>query len=96
MAVLVYPNCNDIVAHQPGVRKALRDTAKAGGRRAAAILAAHRHDGDARITVTYGALDAFVNLDDSRGQRAAAAIEFGRSGGARGATQGIHAITGAW
>lgn len=92
----VYANCNDIVAHLPGVIGAVADTAKAGGRRAEGILAAHHHLGHARITVTHGSVDSFVSLDDTRGQHAAAAIEFGRSGGRRGASQGIFALRGAF
>lgn len=66
------------IAHLPGVRRALQRTAQAGGARAEAILDAHRHAGHSQITVTQGdKLDWFVNLDDTRGQRAAAAIEFG-------------------
>lgn len=93
----VEANCNSIVAHLPGVRNAVYDVAKKGGRRAEAILAAHRYQGHARIVVSRGAeTDSFVTLDDSRGDRAAAAIEFGRSGGRFGPTQGVLAISGAF
>lgn len=69
---------DEYFAKLPGVRATLKATANAGAARAEAILLAHRHAGHSRITVTRGdKLDYFVNLDDTRGQRAAAAIEFG-------------------
>jgi hypothetical protein len=49
--------------------------------RAAAILAAHHHSGDARIDTGDGDVDKYVILDDSRGLGAAMTIEFGRSAG---------------
>jgi hypothetical protein len=87
------------IAHLPGVRRELSRTAREGGQRAEAILRAHRHAGHARITVTKGdRLDWFVNLDDTRGLRAAAAIEFGRGPGGwhRGNAEGIHALRSAF
>lgn len=93
----VYANCNDTVVHLPGVKVAVYAKAQEGAGRASAVLAAHRYQGHSRITVTRGRLDAFVSLDDTRGQRAAAAIEYGRSGGAHGpATQGINALGSAF
>lgn len=100
--VWISPHCNDIVAHLPGVKAEIKATAQAGQQRAKAILAAHRDTGHAKITLTRGTkLDWFVNLDDTastkaEGGPAAHAIEFGRSGGKRGATQGVKAITGAF
>lgn len=104
MAVEIYEeirgrSVDDFIAHLPGVRRTLRRTAHAGGARAEAILNAHRYHGHARITVTRGdKLDWFVNLDDTRGQRAAAAIEYGRGPGGwhRGTTSGIHALRSAF
>lgn len=85
------------VAHMPGVRRELESTARKGGARAEAILDAHRYQGHARITVTEGdKLDWFVNLDDTRGQSAAAAIEYGRKGGRRGTSSGVHALRSAF
>lgn len=92
----VVANCDDIVAHLPGVRAEVRATANKGAAKAEAVLAAHRYEGHAQITVTTGSLDAFVNLDDTRGDHAAGAIEFGRSGGRSGATQGINALGSAF
>ena len=87
---------DEYFAKLPGVRAKLAETAHKGAARAEAILVAHRHSGDSRITVTHGELDYFVNLDDTRGQRAAAAIEYGRRGGKRGRSTGIHALRSAF
>lgn len=97
MAALYGFFTDEYVAKMEGVRSELKDTAKAGGARAEAILTARRYEGHSRITVTRGAkLDWFVNLDDTRGDHAAAAIEYGRSGGVGGATQGVFALAGAF
>lgn len=87
---------NKLISHMPGVRRKIVSTARAGAARAAAILAAHYHSGDSEITVTYGTVDAFVNLDDTRGQRAAGAIEYGRKKGRGGGSSGIHALRSAF
>jgi hypothetical protein len=80
-------------AHRPGVVDAVYDTAKRGGARAETLLAGHHAQGHARIEVERGNVpDSFVVLSDERGQRAAAAIEFGRSGGPTGAMQGIFVL----
>lgn len=83
-------------AKLPGVRAKVRETAKAGAARAEAILDAHRAQGDARITVSHGSVDSWVSLDDRRGDRAAAAIEYGRNGGRGGVSSGIHALRSAF
>lgn len=90
---------DDYVAKLAGVRAELRKTAEAGAARAEPILRAHRHQGHAEINVTEGdKLDWFVNLDDTRGELAAGAIEFGRSAGGwhGGAAQGIGALARAF
>lgn len=87
---------DEFVSKMPGVRDQLKDTASAGANRAESILAAHRDTGASRITKTRGNLDWFVSLDDTRGESAAAAIEYGRSGGRGGATQGVFALAGAF
>ena len=92
--VEIYDNCNDIVAHLGGVRGAVRYEAQKGAAVARGILLAHRDTGASQITVTHGELDYFVNLDDTRGDRAAAAIEFGRSG--RSPSQGVRALSKAF
>jgi hypothetical protein len=92
----VYANTDEKVAHLAGVVGAVADTARAGGARAEAALSAHRAQGHARIEVSHGSVDSFVTLSDERGQRAAAAIEYGRSGGPRGASQGLFVLRGAF
>lgn len=87
---------DEYFAKLPGVRAKLAQTAKDGAARAEAILDAHRYQGHARITTSKGSLDWWVSLDDTRGQRAAAAIEFGRRGGRSGRTMGIHALRSAF
>lgn len=88
---------DEYVAKMRGVRGELREVAHHGGARAQAVLDTHYHEGHAKITVTRGdKLDWFVNLDDTRGDHAAYAIEFGRSGGANGETQGVFALHGAF
>lgn len=81
---------DEYFAKLPGVIDAVYDTAKRGGARAEGLLAQHRAQGHAQIEVERGNIpDSFVVLSDERGQRAAAAIEFGRSGGPTGAMQGL-------
>lgn len=96
-AVGGYKTLDAYIAHLPGVRATLARTAHAGAARASAILAAHHHSGDSEINVTRGdKLDYFVNLDDRRGQHAAAAIEYGRKRGAGAPTAGVHALRSAF
>lgn len=87
---------DEYVAHMGEVRREIASTARAGARRAESILAAHRAEGHSRITVTRGDLDYFVNLDDTRGDHAAAAIEYGRRRGVHGTTPGVHALRSAF
>lgn len=75
MAVVIYQRCNSTVAHLPGVIGAVASEARKGGARAKAILATHRDTGASFVSVTHGSVDSFVNLDDTRGDRAAGAIE---------------------
>lgn len=96
MATIYAFATDEYFAKLPGVRGEIRRTANAGAGRAEGVLAAHRAEGHSRITVTHGGLDYFVNLDDTRGDRAAAAIEFGRRGGRFGVTSGIHALRSAF
>lgn len=65
------------VAKMAGVRGAIVSNTERIGRRAEAILAQHRDEGDAEIETDYGRVDGFVILSDEGGDRAAAAIEFG-------------------
>lgn len=87
---------DEYFAKLPGVRATLAKTAQAGAARAQAILDAHRYQGHSRIEVSHGSLDWFVALDDTRGQHAAAAIEYGRKGGRGGVSSGIHALRSAF
>lgn len=82
--VTVFPHCNDTVAHQPGVRAAVYGVAQEKASVARGVLAAHRDRGHSRIEVTRGSLDAFVSLVDTRGDVAAAAIEYGNRYGGGG------------
>lgn len=98
-SVHINANCNEVVAHLPGVIGAVAAKAQEGAGRAEAILARHQPgkqpgSGGSHITVTHGSVDSFVNLIDPGG--AAVNIEFGRSGGRGGAMQGIRAISGAF
>lgn len=71
MSVVIYPTCNSIVAHLPGVIGAVSRTARMGVGKASAKLASHRDTGASRITFSHGRVDSFVSLDDTRGDRAA-------------------------
>lgn len=90
--VVIYKSCNRIVANQPGVKGAVEAAAHAIAAVAAARLAAHRHDGHSQILVTHGPkrLNWYIVLDDTRGDWAAAAIEFGT-----GRSKGINVLGGA-
>jgi hypothetical protein len=93
VSVQIYPNCDEIVAHLPGVIGAVHDTAQDGARRAEAVLRAHFYRGQSEIEVTRGAVDSFVSLIDP----AALSIEYGRTGArGRGASQGVHALEAAF
>jgi hypothetical protein len=68
------------IAYLPGVQKALRAHAFAAKAKGDVILTEHRLTGHSRLTVRKGTyLDWWLILDDSRGQNAAAAIEYGRT-----------------
>lgn len=66
------------IAHRRDVRKALKDAADEMAGVAKGLLAAHRHDGHARIERASGDLDQYVVLSDERGLKAAMSIEYGR------------------
>jgi hypothetical protein len=76
----------DVISHLPGVRAAVMDTAQKHAAIARGILLAHRAEGHSRIEVTRGGkfVDAFVSLNDERGDVAAAAIEYGNKYGGGG------------
>ena len=70
---------NKRIVRQPPVGAATYDVALEVGGKADAILEGHRHKGHSKIEVSRGSrkVDAFVTLDDSRGDAAALSIEFG-------------------
>lgn len=83
---------NHRISHLPGVVAAVRRQAQKIGRKAEGRLAAHRYEGIAEITITYGETDSFVNLDDE----AALSIEFGHIHNFTGKhVQGLYIVTGA-
>ena len=82
-----------LVAHLPEMKRELKRHADRVSGIASGVLAEHHHSGDAQINVTKGKLDYFVNLDDTRGQGAAAAIEFGHVAKDGTFVEGIHALT---
>ncbi len=82
--VEVYPWCNETVAHQGGVIRAVNGVAKKHAAIARGVLVAHRAEGHSFIEVTQGGVDSFVSLNDERGDVAAAAIEYGNRYGGGG------------
>lgn len=64
---------NQVISHLPGVHDELGDVARRIKRTADGRLAIHRYSGKAKVTLTEGSVDWFVNLDDA----AAMSIEFG-------------------
>ena len=95
MAVEIYPDCNEEIAHIAGVGAYVNVIAQRGGAKARAILARHRHTGASFIEVTRGDTDSHISLVDPGGD--ALAIEFGRTGTmGRGTSRGVHALQGAF
>lgn len=89
--------CNDTAAHAKESRYGVNRAAEELQIKAEKVLAAHRHEGLAQVTITHGKLDWFVNLEDrdrSKGSPAAAAIEFGHVTRGGRFVEGIHALTG--
>jgi hypothetical protein len=88
---------NHVVSHIDGVRAAVYGEAVEIHGRAETRLAAHKHSGRAKVTVTRGDVDSFVNLDD----KAAMSIEFGHmvkgkfEGKGQSYVPGLYIITGA-
>lgn len=62
-----------VLARQPGIHRALGDTARRVQGNAERRLALHRQTGNAKVTLTEGKLDWFVNLEDI----AVLSIEYG-------------------
>jgi len=82
--VVVYPECNDIVAHRFGVINAVYGVAQKHAAVARGILMAHKAEGHSEIVVERGDVDTHVSLNDERGDVAAAAIEYGNRYGGGG------------
>jgi len=85
--------CNKTAAYHKETGFALKRAANQVFANARRKLAEHHHSGDAEITLTHGKLDYYVNLDDFRGQGAAAAIEFGHIAENGHFIEGVHALT---
>lgn len=83
---------NTIVSGLQDVVDAVADTAHDIAGRAETRLAAHRRTGRAKVTVTRGKTDSFVNLDDPDN---AMAIEFGHDDRSGNHVGGLYIITGA-
>lgn len=64
---------NRVVSHLPGVHNELGDVARRVKRSAEGRLTVHRYSGAAKVTLSEGKVDWFVNLEDE----AAMSIEFG-------------------
>jgi hypothetical protein len=98
MAVIIYPDCNEIIAKEvPGVAAYVYTVAQSGGAKARSILNAHRDTGASYIEVTKGSHpDSHISLVDPGGN--AIAIEFGRPGttGRQPPSRGVHALQGAF
>ncbi|MFC4336021.1 DUF5403 family protein [Salininema proteolyticum] len=62
-----------------GVQEALRDYVFAAKARGDVMLIEHRVDGHAELQTEAGKVDHYLVLSDERGERYAAAIEFGRA-----------------
>lgn len=86
--------CNKTAAYHKETGFALKRAANERFANARRKLAAHHHSGNAEIKIEHGNLDWHIILDDSRGQGAAAAIEFGHISRNGQFVPGIHAITG--
>lgn len=95
MAVEMLPDAqvNKIVAHLPAVRQAVRAAADKIKVKAEIRLEPHHTPArESSISVTYGTVDAFVNLDDE----AARNIEFGHFHNFSGKwVEGLYIVRGA-
>jgi|LSQX01.1.fsa_nt_gb hypothetical protein len=91
MAV-VYPWCNDRAAHSADCRRGLHLAAVILRDVAATRLRGHASEFHSRIELEKGHLDYFIVLNDMRGDKAAAAIEYGRRSARFGNTPGKGAL----
>lgn len=66
---------NHVISHLEGVKMSVRAQAqKIGAKAEARLESVHTPERESKITITYGDVDSFVNLDDPDN---AMAIEFG-------------------
>jgi hypothetical protein len=83
---------NQIIKNEPGVVAAVALTADKIAVEADRRLEMHRYEGEAKVTVSHGKTDSFVNLDDP----AALSIEFGHIHNITGRyVHGLYIVTGA-
>lgn len=81
------------LALEPGVQRSTYGHARAAAELAQGVLDEHAAQGHSYITMEHGDVDWYVVLNDERGQRAAAAIEYGRGPGAKnGPSRGVYAL----
>lgn len=66
-----------MLAKLPEVQEVVKGHAELAAERARMNLAAHRISGDSKVYLEHGKVDWHVGISDERGQKAAAAIEFG-------------------
>jgi len=78
MAIFI-ANFEKAIAKLPEVQNALRGEVFAARVKAEKTLKEHRETGASRIEVGRGKVDYWLMLSDERGQKAAAAIEYGRA-----------------
>ena len=95
MSVEIYRRVNGqklekFIATMPGVQDTLQAHAVGYARTASRILSMHRAQGHSFIAVEHGKVDWHVVLNDERGLRAAAAIEYGRQ--ENGGSAGVFAL----
>lgn len=80
MAV-VYPWCNEKAAHSSDARRGLEAQVAPLLATAQAVHAAHRDEGHSFIDSQREHINFYIVLNDWAGDKAAAAIEYGRLGG---------------
>lgn len=82
--VVIFSNANEAAARHRTTQAALQRVTFGMASVARATLAAHRHDGHARIETSKAVYNHFVTLDDEAGLGAAMTIEYGRNDDADG------------
>lgn len=72
-----------VIARTAEAQAGLKKKAEYRAARAVLILSMHRAQGHSFIELKKGDIDYWLILNDTRGQKAAMTIEFGRKGGGR-------------